>query len=306
MIKRNRAYLGFIAPGFFIYTLFMMVPLVAAIYYSLFKWAGIGDMTFVGLGNFKKIFLDERMARIFFNALGNNLKYMIIAVCVFIPLQTLLAYLIDIKIFGHGLFKLLVFLPYVISSSIIGFFSLLVFDPNVGMLNKLLKAVGLPSLVSAWFGDPEKAFPLLVVVIGWQGIGVGMAIILANMKSIPTEVKEAGIIDGAGAWKRFWYIELPFLRPSLVNVTVLSSIFALTQFDLPFIVGGAIGGIDGKTDFLNLVFYRYTFGGAYLGETNIGFGASISVVLFAIILVIAVAQSLGMRALFRKRDVEAA
>jgi ABC-type sugar transport system permease subunit len=279
----------------------MIVPLFAAVYYSLFKWAGVGEMTFVGLENFRRIFLDPRMSKTFFNALGNNLKYMLIAVFVFIHIQTLMAYLIHIRIRGHKVFKLLVFLPYVISSSIIGFFSLLVFDPNIGMMNKLFKAVGLPSLVSAWFGDPGKAFPLLVTIIGWQGIGVGMAIILANMKGIPNEVIEAGIIDGAGAWSRFWNIELPFLKPSLVNVTVLSSIFALTQFDLPFIIGGAIGGIDGKTDFLNLVFYRHTFGGAYLGETNIGFGASISVVLFLIILLIAVLQNFGMKKIFKKR-----
>jgi raffinose/stachyose/melibiose transport system permease protein len=302
MIKRSRAYIGFIMPGLCVYTLFMIVPLFAAVYYSLFKWAGVGEMTFVGLENFRRIFLDPRMSKTFFNALGNNLKYMLIAVFVFIPIQTLMAYLIHIRIRGHKVFKLLVFLPYVISSSIIGFFSLLVFDPNIGMMNKLFKAVGLPSLVSAWFGDPGKAFPLLVTIIGWQGIGVGMAIILANMKGIPNEVIEAGIIDGAGAWSRFWNIELPFLKPSLVNVTVLSSIFALTQFDLPFIIGGAIGGIDGKTDFLNLVFYRHTFGGAYLGETNIGFGASISVVLFLIILLIAVLQNFGMKKIFKKRD----
>ncbi|HOV64762.1 MAG TPA: sugar ABC transporter permease [Spirochaetia bacterium] len=302
MIKRSKAYIGFIMPGFCIYTLFMIVPLFAAIYYSLFKWAGVGDMSFVGLENFRRIFFDPRMSKIFFNALGNNFKYMLIAVFIFIPIQTFMAYLIHIRIPGHMMFRLLIFFPYVISSSIVGFFSLLVFDPNIGILNKLLKAIGLSAWVSAWFGDPAKAFPLLVSIIGWQGIGVGMAIILANMKSIPNEVIEASIIDGAGVWSRFWNIEFPFLKPSLINVTVLSSIFALTQFDLPFIIGGAIGGIDGKTDFLNLVFYRYTFGGAYMGETNIGFGASISVVLFFIILFIAMVQNFGVKKIFKKSD----
>ena len=301
-MKRSRAYIGFITPGLCIYTLFMIVPLFAAVYFSLFKWAGVGDMTFVGLENFRRIFLEPRMSKTFFNALWNNLRYMCIAICIFIPLQTLMAYLIHVRIPGHNTFKLLIFLPYVISSSIIGFFSLLVFDPNIGMLNKLLHALGLDSLVSAWFGDPSKAFPLLVSIIGWQGIGVGMAIILANMKSIPGEVIEASVIDGAGAWSRFWRIELPFLKPSLINVTVLSSIFALTQFDLPFIVGGATGGIEGRTDFLNLVFYRHTFGGAYLGETNLGFGASISVVVFVIILVIALVQNLGLKRFFRPEE----
>jgi ABC-type sugar transport system permease subunit len=159
-------------------------------------------------------------------------------------------------------------------------------------------------LMLAVLGDPSKAFNLQVTIIGWQGIGVGMAIILANMKGIPGDVIEASVIDGAGTWSRFWRIELPFLKPSLINVMVLSSIFALTQFDLPYIIGGSAGGIGGKTDFLNLVFYRSTFGGAYLGETNIGFDASISVVLFLFILVIALVQNFGPKTIFRRRDLE--
>lgn len=240
-MKRSRAPIFFIAPGFLVYTFFMIVPLFVAMYFSLFKWAGVGDMTFVGLANFRTIFRDPRMSKTFFNALANNAMYMAIAVCVFVPLQTLMAYLIHIRIPGARTFRLLMFLPYVISSSIIGFFSLLVFDPNIGLLNKLLTGVGLGAFVSAWFGDASKAFPLLVSIIGWQGIGVGMVIILANMKSIPAEVIEASVIDGAGGWVRFWRVELSFLRPSLINVIVLSSIFALTQFDLPFIVGGGDG-----------------------------------------------------------------
>ena len=294
----SRAYWGFITPGFLVYTLCMIIPLAAAFYYSFFSWSGMGQMQFIGLENFRRIFLEPRMASIFWNALGNNFLYLIIAICIFIPIQILLAYLIHIEIAGHKLFKLMIFLPYVISPSIVGFFSLLVFDPNIGMLNTFLLKLGFPSLTGAWFGDPDIAFGLLVSVIGWQGIGVGMVIILANTKGITTEVIEASIIDGAGGWKRFWYVELPFLKPSIMNVVILSSIFALTQFDLPFIIGGSTGGIDGKLDFLNLVFFRYTFGDSYNGETAIGFGAAISVVLFLIIFFIALIQRLVLNRLF--------
>jgi len=194
----------------------------------------------------------------------------------------------------------MIFLPYVISPSIIGFFALLVFDPNIGILNTVLLGLGLNQLASAWFGNPAIAFKLLVSVIGWNGIGVGMVIILANMKNIPEDVIEASIIDGASTWQRFWCVELPFLQPSLVNVVVLSSIFALTQFDIPFIVGGLNGGIDGKLDFLNLMFFRYTFGDAYFGETALGFGAAISVVVFSIIFCIAVLQKIVFNRLFKQ------
>lgn len=299
-MTKSKAYIGFIAPGFILYSLFMIVPLGFAIYYSFFNWSGLGSMECIGLENFKRIFFDPRMSRIFNNALGNNFRYMAIAVFVFIPLQILMAYLIHIKIHGHNLFRLMIFLPYVISPSIIGFFALLVFDPNIGILNNVLLGIGLNQLVSSWFGNPSIAFYLLVVVIGWNGIGVGMVIILANMKNIPQDVVEASIIDGASVWQRFWLVELPFLEPSIINVVVLSSIFALTQFDIPFIVGGLNGGVNGKLDFLNLMFFRYTFGDAYFGETALGFGAAISVVVFTIILCIAILQKLVFSRLFKR------
>lgn len=296
---RTRAYIGFIVPGFLLYSLFMIVPLGFAIYYSFFNWSGMGAMEFIGFDNFRRIFLDPRMSGIFRNALSNNFRYMAIAIFLFIPIQVLMAYLIHVRIRGHNLFRLMIFLPYVISPSIIGFFALLVFDPNIGMLNTFLLSLGLNQLVSSWFGDPAIAFSLLVGVIGWNGIGVGMVIILANMKNIPDDVVEASIIDGASMWQRFWRVELPFLQPSLVNVVVLSSIFALTQFDIPFIVGGLNGGVDGKLDFLNLMFFRYTFGDAYFGETALGFGAAISVVVFSIIFCIALLQKLVFNRLFK-------
>lgn len=299
-MNKSKAYIGFITPGFILYSLFMIVPLGFAIYYSFFDWSGLGAMDFIGLENFKRIFFDPRMSRIFRNALGNNFRYMAIAIFVFIPIQVAMAYLIHLKIRGHNLFRLMIFLPYVISPSIIGFFALLVFDPNIGILNTVLLGLGLNQLASAWFGNPAIAFKLLVSVIGWNGIGVGMVIILANMKNIPEDVIEASIIDGASTWQRFWCVELPFLQPSLVNVVVLSSIFALTQFDIPFIVGGLNGGIDGKLDFLNLMFFRYTFGDAYFGETALGFGAAISVVVFSIIFCIAVLQKIVFNRLFKQ------
>ncbi len=295
---KTRAYIGFIAPGFLIYTLFMTIPLGVAFYYSLFSWSGMGAMEFIGLDNFRRIFFEPRMSGIFWNALGNNFSYLLIVVCIFIPLQILIAYLIHMKIAGYKFFKLMIFLPYVISPSIVGFFALLVFDPNFGMVNTLLLRLGLDQLVGAWFGDPQLAFPILVSIIGWQGIGVGMVIILANMKSIPEDVVEASIIDGASVWDRFWRVELPFLKPSIINVFVLSSIYALTQFDLPFIIGGLNGGIDRKLDFLSLVFFRYTFGDAYYGETALGFGAAISVVVFCIIFIMALIQNVFFKRLF--------
>ena len=143
---------------------------------------------------------------------------------------------------------------------------------------------------SAWFGDPKKAFSLLVMVIAWQGIAAGMFIFMANLKGISQNLLEAAFIDGAGRWRRFRYIILPALRPALINNVILGTIWGLTQFDIPFVVGGSQGGINNSIDFMNLFFYRFAFGGSYYGETSMGFGATISVVLFFIILIVAIVQ----------------
>ncbi len=287
---KKKPYIGFIAPGFVIYTALMIIPLGTAVYYSFFKWSGVGPRTFIGFDNYTSLFTDERLSGIFWNALGNNFRFVGAALCIIMPLQLFLAYWIDLKMVGHRFFQTTIFLPYVISSTIIGFITMLVFNPNIGILNTFFRNAGWDHLLSAWFGDPERAFPLLVIVITWQGIAAGMFIFLANLKNISQELIEASLIDGAGRWKRFRFILLPALQPSITNNVILATIWGLTMFDIPFVVGGPQGGINNSIDFMNLFFYRFAFGGSYYGETSMGFGATISVVLFFIVLVAASIQ----------------
>jgi len=294
-LLQNRPYIGFVLPGFVLYTAFMIVPLLVAIYYSFFDWSGLGPMTFVGIDNYRTLFTNPRLSSVFWNALGNNAKMVLAVLCIIMPIQLLIAYSIDIKVRGYRAFQLIVFLPYVISPTIIGFFALLVFDPNLGILNTIFDALNLEQFRSAWFGNPDIAFPLMVGVIAWQGIGAGMLIFLANLKEIPREIIEASIIDGASRWRRFIHIVVPSLLPSFTNNIVLGTIWAMVQFDIPYIVGGSQGGVDNSVDFMNLFFYRFAFGGAYFGETSMGFGATISVVLFFIILLVAVGQIAFLR-----------
>ncbi len=282
--RKNRSYIGFIAPGFIMYTVFMMVPLAFAFYYSVFDWSGIGPKTFVGFGNFIRLFTNERVSGTFFNALGNNFKYLLCVLLIITPIQIFFAYMLHIKIRFHKYIRFMLFLPYVISTSIVGFFAMILFDPNVGVLNKILTALFGKDAQQAWLGDPDMVFKIFVCVIIWQCIGSGMMIFFANMQEIPSEIVEASVIDGCGEWKRFWHVVLPMLTSSLTTNITLSVIYAMTMFDLPYILVGPQGGATNKLDFINMVFYRYAFGGTYFGETSIGFGSAISVVMFVIIL----------------------
>jgi ABC-type sugar transport system permease subunit len=141
---------------------------------------------------------------------------------------------------------------------------------------------------NAWLGNPDLSFKIFIGVVIWQCIGSGMMIFYANMKEIPESIIEASVIDGAGEFRKFFNVVLPQLTSSLSTNITLSVIYALTMFDIPFMLGGPQGGVNNSLDFVNMVFYRYAFGGAYFGETSLGFGSSISVTMFFIIMIASV------------------
>ena len=287
---RKRPYIFFILPGLILYVTFVIYPMFYAFSLSLYDWSGFGPKTFIGLRNFYSLFFDARISKMFFNALKNNVLFVLAELVLIMPLQIFFAYLIYIKIKGHKIFQALIFLPCVISTAVIGFFIMIVFDPNIGIVNTVLQRLNLENWQRAWFGDPNIAFPLFILVITWVGIGYCMMLFIANMKGISEEILEAAIIDGASGYKMFFYIILPQLWPALTNVIVLDTIAGLTLFDIPFIIGGSQGGIDNSLDFLNIFFFRYAFGNAYYGDTAVGFGAAISVVTFLLVSTVAVFQ----------------
>lgn len=297
-MKKSKAYLGFITPGLILYTVFMIVPIVCAMYYSFFEWNGVGPMKFIGLANFQKLLGGGRMSRIFFNALGNNMKYLGCVLLIITPLQVFFAYILFIRIKAHRYLQFMLFLPYVISTSIVGFFAMMVFDPNIGLLNTIFGTLGISK--SAWLGNPNLSFKLFVIVVIWACIGNGMMIFNANMKEIDESVLEAAIIDGCNERQKFFQVVLPQLHSSISTVITLSTIYALTMFDIPFMLGGVQGGVNNSIDFVNMVFYRYAFGGTYFGETSLGFGSSISVTMFLIILIV----SLITRSILQRREKE--
>ncbi len=288
---RKKPYVWFILPGFILYTLFVICPIFFSMFYSLNEWSGLGPMKFIGFDNFITLFTNERIAPTFFNALKNNFKYTICILLIITPLQFILAYLLYIKIRGHKYFRMMIFLPYVISTTIISFFATMIFDPNIGFLNKLFEAIAMPQLKSSWFGNPDISFKLMVIIIMWQGIGTGMMIFYANMQDIPEAVIEASRIDGCGEFARLYRIVIPLSIPSCATNIIMSTIWSLAIFDIPYILGGANGGVDNSIDFVNLVFYRYTFGSALNGKSNLGFGAAIGMVMFVIIFGISLIQT---------------
>ena len=290
-MRRKHAHIKFILPGFIFYTCFIVFPIIYVIYLSFFEWSGLGPMNFAGLKNYITIFTDEKFSPTFFHAILNNLKYLLCVWLIITPFQYILAYLFFIKIPAHKYLKFMIFMPYVISSTIVSFFATLIFNPNIGFLNKFLDMIGLGQFQGAWFGDPDWAFKLMIIMIMWQGAGSGIMIFYSNFMDISRDVMEACRIDGCTEWQGFIHILVPLSLPSCASIITMSTIWALALFDLPFILGGPTGGISGSLDFVNLVFYRYTFGNALNGKSEMGFGSAICVVMFVVMLVITMVQN---------------
>ena len=180
----------------------------------------------------------------------------------------------------------MLFLPYVLSTSIVGFFSLLLFDGNIGVLNRVIADVFGRQYTLSWLGDPKIVFKLFVAIVIWQCMSSGMMIFYADMQAVSRDVIEASVVDGCGDTRRFFSIVLPNMRASLITNITLSVIYAMTMFGLPYVLVGPSGGVNNSLDFIAMVFYRYAFGGTYYGTTDIGFGSSISVVMLIIILAV--------------------
>lgn len=252
-------------------------------------WSGMGDLNFIGIKNFMTIFTDSRFAPEFFNALKNNLKYLLCVWLLITPFQYLIAYLLFIKIPAYKYIKFMIFLPYVISTAIVSFFAMLIFNPNIGFLNNFLASIGLEG--GSWFGDPKWAFKLLIILVLWQSAGSGIMIFYANFMDVSQEVMEASRIDGCSEWQRFLHVLLPLSLPSCASNITMSTIWALAIFDMPYILGGSNGGVNGTLDFANIVFYRYTFGSGLNGKSDLGFGASIVVIMFVVMMLVTFVQN---------------
>jgi ABC-type sugar transport system permease subunit len=144
-------------------------------------------------------------------------------------------------------------------------------------------------------GLPEFGIYIVWMMVAWSGIGVGMIFFLGAMKMIPVEMMEAALLEGASYWRRFFAMVLPQIKTTVLNMLILTYIFAMTMFDFSFILGGVSGGINRSVDVMALFFYRIAFGdnsavGGTMNVNAMGMGTTIACVMFAVIFIVAVIQ----------------
>jgi multiple sugar transport system permease protein len=277
--------LCFIAPSFIGFLAFTVGPLIASLVVSLFDWNLISSPTFVGIGNYVKLFTADPK---FMAVLGNTVLFVIGAVPLSVVLGLAVALLLNAKIKFVSIFRAAYFVPVVISVVASALVWKWLFNSDAGVINSVLSAVGVQH-PPEWLASTAWALPAVIIVSIWKNVGYNMVIYLAGLKNIPAELLEAAAIDGASRWQQLWYVTVPMLRPTTFFITVISIINSFQVFGLALIMTNGGPGTATNT----IVFYIYQQG---FQNFSMGYASAIGWVLFALILVVTLVQGAVNRA----------
>lgn len=226
----------FPVPALALYIAFFIVPTVQGVVYSVTDWDGYSPVAYlVGVDNFVTIATADVLFR---NALTNNLSFMLVVVVVQTLLSLALAVFLAANSRGSVALRSLFFFPTILSSVSVAFIWRFVYDPNFGLLNTALAAVGLERLQGAFLGDEQQAIFWVALTQVWFHAGQMMILFIAGLQQIPGELYEAADIDGAAPWHRFRYITLPLLAPTTALVMAYTTIQSFKAFDLILGLGG--------------------------------------------------------------------
>ncbi|MFG1616631.1 carbohydrate ABC transporter permease [Nonomuraea wenchangensis] len=280
----------FVLPALVLFLLLVVAPILVAFYASAFRWNGFGGLptNFIGFDNFTRLFSTE----IFRRDLWHLLVLVLLSLCVQLPLSLAIALLLNQRIRGRAVYRLVFFAPYVLSEVITGVLFSLILAPDAGMANQVLALFGADS---DWLADPDTVMPSLFLVMTWKYFGFHMMILLAGRQNIPGELIEAAQIDGASGWRTFRHITLPLLGPTIRISVFLSVIYTIQLFDLVWILTG--GGPSHSSETMAVTMFEWGF-----KRSQVGYASAISVVMFVLALVFA----LFYQRFVMRRDLEGA
>lgn len=270
---RNAAFI-FLLPIAILMTVYVFYPIVDTFITSLYKWNGISaDKTFIGLKNWQKLMTDAN----FWSAFKNNIIVMILSICIQIPIGLALATYIDFVGKKATIFKVLWFIPMLMSSVAIGFLFSYALATNGGIISTISNFFGGGNI--DLLGNPKTALYTVIGVIAWQFTPFYMVYTMAAFTNISTDVFEAARIDGATRSQYFWKIAFPLLKPSLKSAAILSMVGSLKYFDLIFVMTG--GGPGTSTELMATYMYKYSF-----AKFNMGYGSTVAAGMFILISIV--------------------
>ncbi|MFA5147207.1 MAG: sugar ABC transporter permease [Candidatus Omnitrophota bacterium] len=270
----------FIAPGVFLFVVFVVGPLIASFYWSFTEYNGIQPARWVGLENYKNIFFHDPR---FWRSVVNTVFYTVCVIPPGVALSLLLAIAVDQNIKGKNLFRVIYFIPSVtsvIALSVI--WKWLFAGEKYGLINHILILMGLDPV--DWLMSPVWTLPAIIIMSIWAGIGYNMILFLAGLQTIPATVYEAADIDGADIWDKFWHITLPLLKPTTVFVVIMGFIASFQVFESIYIMTETEFGIGGVLDSaLTVVAYLYDMG---FRKFQMGYASALGYIVFAVVFTI--------------------
>jgi ABC-type sugar transport system permease subunit len=285
--KARMAYL-FLAPAFLLLIIFIAYPLVQSLFLSLYEWNGITQPKFVGLLNFKFLMEDST----FLLALKNTVLFSLLTTAGTVIIGFLLAVAVERRVMGWSLFKVIYFLPVMMSFTVVGLLWGRLYDPTFGPINLLLKAVGVAK-PPIWLGEPHLALYAIIAVTIWQYSGFPMIVFLAAMENIPLDLHDAATMDGVNTWQRIVNLIFPMVKQVFAVIVMLQIIFSLKVFDIIWVM--TQGGPGESTTVLGVYLYRNGFVYTYFG-----YGSTVAVMMTIII----VAMSLVYQRFVRPERIE--
>jgi ABC-type sugar transport system permease subunit len=286
MTRGSRLSLFLMAAGpLAFYTVFVLLPLAQSIQIATWNWNGLSEPTSIGLANFSRALNDP----LFIGAFRNTALWLIVAVTVPTVLGLLLAVLLDRPLRASRVYKSAFYMPITLSLVVVGQVWIWIYQPDWGLLNTVLRTVGLDDLTRAWLGDPATSLAAVILAWSWQQTALSLILYLAALTTIPRDLLEAASIDGASAWQQFRRIIVPLLRPASVVVVALAVINTLKGFDIVFML--TKGGPFHTSSNLAMFMYSETF-----LKYRIGYGAAIAVALFILAVIVIVIYFRQVRA----------
>lgn len=264
--------IAFLLPSLALFLLFVVVPVVQAAHYSLYKWNGLGGLDdYIGFNNYERLFHDP----IFLQAVKNNILIAILSILIQLPAAIALALLINRRLPGRAFFRTVFFLPYVLAPVVTGLIWSFIYNPSSGLIAGFLRQFAPGVTAPAYLADQRTVLYAIFVTICWQYFGFHLVLYIAGLQNIPDELVEAAHVDGASAWQTVRHVTLPLLGPTIRLSVFLSILGSLQYFDLIYIMSG--GGPVNASE--TMATYQIHYG---LQSFKLGYGSAVGVVMFGL------------------------
>ncbi len=268
VLSNKKAVFIFLLPALVLFLTIIIVPIFMSVTYSLTEWDGIGKKVFTGFDNYKELFLTNSDG--FWRAVKNSLIFAAGSVFVQLPISLILALILARGVKGERFYVSVYFIPVLISTVVIGQLCMKIYNPQYGLLNTVLRSMGLEQLTGNWLGDTKKVIFAVIVPVLWQYIGYHMLLMYASVRSISEEIFEAARIDGANGIQTALHITIPLMKPILKVCVTFAVVGSLKNFDLVYVMTG--GGPAGASQLPSTLMVETIF-----SRNMYGYGSSMAI-----------------------------